>query len=56
MDPSEAPEKERLRKQGFSKDKRPDLLQIVIGLTVTREGILDSRLGVVGKYDGHDRV
>lgn len=39
VDPSEAPEEENLRKQGFSKDKRPDLLQIVIGLAVTREGI-----------------
>ncbi|QZT34505.1 IS1634 family transposase [Caldalkalibacillus thermarum TA2.A1] len=39
VDPSEAPEGETLRKQGFSKDKRPDLLQVVIGLAVTREGI-----------------
>ncbi|BBW98453.1 IS1634 family transposase [Geobacillus subterraneus] len=39
VDPSETPEGESLRKQGFSKDKRPDLVQIVIGLAVTREGI-----------------
>jgi len=39
VDPSETPEEESLRKQGFSKDKRPDLVQIVIGLTVTREGV-----------------
>ncbi|MGG6440159.1 IS1634 family transposase [Saccharococcus caldoxylosilyticus] len=39
VDPSEAPGEESFRKQGFSKDKRPDLLQIVIGLAVTREGI-----------------
>jgi hypothetical protein len=39
IDPSEAPEEESFRKQGFSKDKRPDLLQIVIGLAATREGI-----------------
>jgi transposase len=39
IDPSEAPEEESFRKQGFSKDKRPDLLQIVIGLAVTWEGI-----------------
>jgi transposase len=38
-DLSEATEEENLRKQEFSKDKRPDLLQIVIGLAVTREGI-----------------
>ncbi|NNU88706.1 hypothetical protein ETC04_16610, partial [Geobacillus sp. MR] len=31
VDPSETPEGESLRKQGFSKDKRPDLVQIVIG-------------------------
>ncbi|WP_276666880.1 IS1634 family transposase, partial [Caldibacillus debilis] len=39
VDPSETPEGESLRKQGFSKDKRPDLVQIVIGLAVTREGV-----------------
>jgi hypothetical protein len=39
IDPSEAPEEESFRKQGFSRDKRPDLLQIAIGLAVTREGI-----------------
>jgi len=32
-------DEETLRKLGYSKDKRPDLLQAVIGLTVTREGI-----------------
>ena len=39
VDPSEAQEGEEFRKPGFSKDKRPDLLQVVIGLAVTREGI-----------------
>ncbi|QZT35207.1 IS1634 family transposase [Caldalkalibacillus thermarum TA2.A1] len=39
VDPSEAPEEDTFRKQGFSKDKRPDLLQVVIGLAVTRTGI-----------------
>jgi transposase len=28
-----------LRRQGHSKDHRPDLPQVVIGLAVTREGI-----------------
>nr|WP_228441239.1 hypothetical protein [Novibacillus thermophilus] len=28
-----------LRQQGYSKDKRLDLLQVVIGMAVTREGI-----------------
>ena len=28
-----------LRRQGYSKDSRPDLAQVVIGLAVTREGI-----------------
>jgi transposase len=39
VDPDEAPDDETFRKQGFSKDKRSDLLQTVIGLAVTREGI-----------------
>ncbi|SFA41321.1 hypothetical protein SAMN05192569_10033 [Parageobacillus thermantarcticus] len=39
VDPSEASEDETFRKQGFSKDKRSDLLQVVIGLAVTHEGI-----------------
>jgi transposase len=39
VDSSEAPEGKKFRKQGFSKDKRPDLLQIVIGLALTRDGI-----------------
>ncbi len=32
-------EEEELRRAGHSKDHRPDLLQIVIGLAVTRDGI-----------------
>ncbi len=32
-------EEEELRKAGHSKDHRPDLLQVVIGLAVTRDGI-----------------
>jgi transposase len=39
VEPHEAPDNETLRKQGYSKDKRPDLLQVVIGMAVTREGI-----------------
>jgi Transposase len=39
VDPFDVPEEETLRKPGFSKDKRPDLVQVVIGLAVTREGI-----------------
>jgi transposase len=39
VDGSETPQEEQLRKQGYSKDKRPDLTQVVIGLAVTREGI-----------------
>lgn len=39
VDPFDVPEEDTLRKPGFSKDKRPDLLQVVIGLAVTREGI-----------------
>lgn len=38
VQPDEVDE-ETLRKLGYSKDKRPDLLQAVIGLAVTREGI-----------------
>ncbi len=39
VDPFDVPEGESFRKTGFSKDKRPDLVQVVIGLAVTREGI-----------------
>jgi len=39
VDPFDVPEEDTLRKPGFSKDKRPDLVQVVIGLAVTREGI-----------------
>ncbi|WP_353948253.1 IS1634 family transposase [Sporolactobacillus sp. Y61] len=39
VEPQEAPEKENLRKLGYSKDKRPDLLQVVIGMAVTKEGL-----------------
>jgi len=39
VEASEAPEDENLRKAGYSKDKRPDLAQVVIGLAVTKEGI-----------------
>lgn len=39
VEPSEAPDDDEFRKRGFSKDKRPDLLQVVIGLAVTKEGI-----------------
>ncbi|CAM3876787.1 IS1634 family transposase [Marinicrinis lubricantis] len=39
VDPFDAPEDDEFRKAGFSKDKRPDLIQVVIGLAVTREGI-----------------
>lgn len=38
VDPSQA-EEDPIRKKGISKDKRPDLLQVVIGLAVTKEGI-----------------
>src|SRR5690606_33107229 len=38
VDPFDVPEDDSLRKQGFSKDKRPDLVQVVIGLAVTRQG------------------
>lgn len=37
VEPSQSEDDFRLR--GFSKDKRSDLLQVVIGLAVTREGI-----------------
>ena len=36
---SEIPEGDALRRPGYSKDKRPDLAQVVIGMAVTREGI-----------------
>lgn len=39
VEPQEAPEAEKLRKLGYSKDKRPDLLQVVIGMAVTKEGL-----------------
>ncbi|SDI36171.1 hypothetical protein SAMN04488123_101453, partial [Natribacillus halophilus] len=39
VEPQEAPEGETFRQLGHSKDHRPDLLQTVIGLAVTREGI-----------------
>nr|WP_041582014.1 IS1634 family transposase [Salisediminibacterium selenitireducens] len=35
----ETPEEDDFRLQGYSKDKRSDLVQVVIGLAVTREGI-----------------
>jgi hypothetical protein len=54
VDPSETPEGKSLRKQGFSKDKSPDLVQIVIGLAVTRERNPYSRLGMARQYNGHD--
>lgn len=37
VEPSESTD--GFRKQGYSKDSRPDLLQVVIGLAVTKEGI-----------------
>ncbi|MCO7128411.1 IS1634 family transposase, partial [Sporolactobacillus shoreicorticis] len=39
VESQEAPEEEQLRKLGYSKDKRPDLLQVVIGMAVTKEGL-----------------
>ena len=39
VEPSESPETDAFRKLGYSKDKRSDLLQAVIGLAVTKEGI-----------------
>jgi len=39
VQPPEAPEEDEFRMLGYSKDKRPDLLQMVIGLAVTRDGI-----------------
>lgn len=39
VDATEAGADETLRRHGYSKDKRPDLTQIVIGLAVTRDGI-----------------
>jgi hypothetical protein len=35
----EVEEPDDLRRQGHSKDKRPDLTQVVVGLAVTRDGI-----------------
>jgi len=35
----EVEEPDALRRQGHSKDKRPDLTQVVVGLAVTRDGI-----------------
>lgn len=35
----EVEEPDELRRQGHSKDKRPDLTQVVVGLAVTRDGI-----------------
>ncbi len=39
VDESEAPEDEALRMLGHTKDSRPDLTQVIIGLAVTKEGI-----------------
>lgn len=39
VEPYEAPDGEILRQLGYSKDHRLDLLQVVIGMAVTREGI-----------------
>lgn len=39
VQPSEVDDEDDFRKIGYSKDKRPDLVQMVIGLAVTREGI-----------------
>ena len=39
VDPREVPENDDFRKLGYSKDKRPGQVQIVIGLAVTRSGI-----------------
>lgn len=39
VQPDEVGAEERLRQLGYSKDKRPDLLQAIIGLAVTKEGI-----------------
>jgi len=39
VSPDETPDDESFRLQGYSKDKRSDLVQTVIGLAVTREGI-----------------
>lgn len=35
----ETEEEDEFRRHGFSKDRRPDLPQVVVGLAVTREGI-----------------
>lgn len=39
VDPDETPADDHFRLQGYSKDKRPDLVQTVIGMAVTRDGI-----------------
>nr|WP_205665739.1 hypothetical protein [Anoxybacter fermentans] len=39
VQPGEVPEDDNFRQLGFSKNKRPDLVQMVIGLAVTRDGI-----------------
>ncbi len=39
VDPDEMPADDHFRLQGYSKDKRPDLVQTVIGMAVTRDGI-----------------
>ena len=39
VDPSELRDEDEFRKLGYSKDKKPDLVQAVIGLAVTKEGI-----------------
>lgn len=53
--PDEVLEDETFRKQGYSKDKRSDLVQTVIGLAVTRERIPHSCLALARKHDGYDR-
>ena len=44
-----------LRVYGHSKDHRPDLPQIVIGVAVTREGIPGPGVVLAGKHRGHER-
>lgn len=39
VQPDEVDEDDDFRKIGYSKDKRPDLVQMVVGLAVTRDGI-----------------
>ena len=50
----EARAAEPLRRLGHSKDHRPDLPQVVIGLAVTREGIPVRVLGVAGQHQRPD--